>query len=429
LEAPEDEPMSESRPCRETRAYVAWSLALAAAVGLLAGCESDTPSGEPDVHDDGAVEDDGGGTDADADGDDGADLDVDADAADADAADADDADADDVPDEAADADDADVPLPCAPLATDYQPRTGLDDWPACISDDDTYHWLGTTIGSIARVTSFEAIAGLLWRRGTAPTADDFLAARTIYVETNGLDSRIQRREDLHYPAVPAADGACTDAGVPALYPDRCVGPARILPILNDAFAAGSAGTDLVANAARIEAALLWFLYLSPYKEAITCTTTPADCDSAWAYYTGGEDRAGGLGLAAYVSALDTETHDRIWDGLLAVRCWKNLDNETGTSIDLVLRDQAIAQLDRAALRGVALIVRDRFDTLAAATTTEARDAAWAFLRILGAVLDREAVARDADLAAVLRSELAGTDPLTVDVTASQAALDALFPCP
>jgi len=370
------------------------------------GCESGVPS--TDAQDDGAVEDDGGGTDADADAD---------------------SDVEDESDEATDSEEADVPPPCPPLDTDYQPRTGLDDWPACISDDDTYHWIGTTIGSIARITSFESIADLLWRRATAPTADDFLAARTIYVETNGLDSRIQRREDLHYPAVPAADGACTDAGVPDLYPDRCVGPARMLPLLNDAFAAGSTGTEPAVHAARIEAALLWFLYLSPYKESNTCTTTPADCDSAWAYYTGGEDRAGGLGLAAYVSALDGETHDRIWDGLLAVRCWKNLDNETGTSVDLDLRDQAIAQLDRAALRGVALIVRDRFDMLAAATTSATRDAAWAFLRILGGVLDREATVRDADMAIVLRNELARTDPLAVDVAGAQAALDALFPCP
>ena len=182
----------------------------------------------------------------------------------------------------------------------------------------------------------------------------FTDARVIHSDANGLDSRVQRREDLHYPEVPAADGACTDPGVPDVHPDRCAGPARILPLLNDAFAGGSAGADPLVNAARIEAALLWFLYLSPYKESYTCTTTPADCDSAWAYYTGGEDRAGGMGLAAYVAALDAETHDRIWDGLLAVRCWKNLDHETGTSTDATMRDAAREQLDRAALRGVAL---------------------------------------------------------------------------
>ncbi|MBN1771241.1 MAG: hypothetical protein JXB32_08280, partial [Deltaproteobacteria bacterium] len=248
-------------------------------------------------------------------------------------------------------------------------------------------------------------------------------------EANGLDSRVQRREDLHYPAVPAGEGTCTDAGVPELYPDRCVGPGRILPIVNDAFALGAAGTDPWVQAARLEAAFLWFLYVSAYKEPHTCTETPRDCDSAWAYYTGGEPRDGGFGMAGYVRSLDLETHDRAWDGLLTVRCWKNLDHETGVSTDLVTRDRAIAQLDRAAIRGVALIVRERLDTLAAAATDEARRAAWAFLRILGGVLDREAMVRDPAVAGVLRTELARTDPTTVDIDAARDAIDTLFPCP
>ncbi|MBI5501062.1 MAG: hypothetical protein HY907_12525 [Deltaproteobacteria bacterium] len=391
--------------------------ALVAAV-LGWGCESELPEpGDDGGADEAAVEDSA----ADADGE--ADAEGDAEG---------DADPGDDGGEGVLDGDADVPPPCAPLATDYLPResgSSTDDWPACISDDGTYHWIGTSIGTIARIASFEQIADLLWRRPTAPSAADFTDARVVYVDANGLDSRVQRREDLHYPEVPAADGACTDPGVPELYPDRCAGPARILPILNDAFAAGSTGADPLLNAARIEAALLWFLYLSPYKESYTCTTTPADCDSAWAYYTGGEDRAGGLGLSTYVPALNGETHDRIWDGLLAVRCWKNLDNETGVSTDTDLRDLARAQLDRAMLRAVALVVRDRLDAVAAAAADEARDAAWAFVQILGGVLDREATARDAAAAAVLRAELARADATAVDVPAAQAALDALFPCP
>jgi hypothetical protein len=382
---------------------------------LFAACESETPSGQPDGTDDGAVDDGEGGADAD--------VDTDADSS---------AEADAEADTEADADvedEGEVPVPCAPLATDYQPRTGTDDWPACISDDNTYHQIGASISTVARIAAFEQIADLLWRRATPPGPADFTSARVSYTETNGLDSRVQRREDLHYPAVPAADGACTDAGVPELYPDRCVGPARILPILNQAFADGPTTTEPLVAAARIEAALLWFLYLSPYKESFTCTDTPADCDSAWAYYTGGEDRSAGLGLATYVRDLDAETHDRIWDGLLAVRCWKNLDNETGVSTDLATRDRARAQLDRALIRGVALIVRDRFDDLRAATTDEQRRADWEFLKLLGGVLDREAVARDPANAEVLRVELGRSDPAVVDIDAAQEAIDLLFPCP
>lgn len=380
------------------------ALALAA---LGPGCETDPPSSRPG--------DDAG---ADAGPDHVADVGTDGEA-DAEA----DAEADVSPD---------VPPPCEPLPGDYTPRiagSSTDTWPACISDDNAYHPIEATIGTIARIASFEQIADLLWRNPDPPSPEDFLAARVLYVDTNGLDSRVQRREDLHYAAVPAAEGTCTDAGVPERYPDRCVGPGRILPIVNDAFVQGTAGTDPLVQAARLEAALLWFLYLSPYKEAHTCTETPRDCDSAWAYYTGGEPRDGGLGMAGYVRMLDLETHDRAWDGLLAVRCWKNLDHETGVSTDLVTRDRAIAQLDRAAIRGVALLVRARLDTLAAATADEPRRAAWAFAQILGGALDREAAVRDPAAAGVLRAELARTDPTTVDLDAARNALDTLFPCP
>ena len=375
------------------------------------GCEADPPSGRPG--DGGAETDVAPDVVEDAVVDSPAEVDAEADATDG-------------------GDTPDVPPPCEPLVDDYTPRTAgssTDSWPACISDDNVYHPLEATIGTSARIASFEQLADLLWRSPDTPGADDFTAARVLYVDTNGLDSRVQRREDLHYPAVPAAAGTCTDAGVPELYPERCVGPGRILPLVNDAFALGTAGTDPLVQAARLEAALLWFLYVSPYKEAHTCTETPRDCDSAWAYYTGGEPRDGGFGLAGYVRALDVETHDRVWDGLLAVRCWKNLDHETGVSTDLATRDRAIAQLDRALLHGMARIVRDRLDVLATTTADEPRRAAWAFVRILGGVLDREAVVRDPAAAAALRAELGRSDPTTAHLDAARNALDTLFPCP
>ncbi len=327
------------------------------------------------------------------------------------------------------ADDGDGPT-CEPLPGDYLPRvdgSAGDDWPPCISDDNRYHRIEETITTIARVAQFEQIAALLWS-GRVPSPDDFTEARVIYATDQGLDSRVQRREDHHYPPVPAAEGTCRDPGVPARYPDRCAGPARILPILNDAFAAGMTGSDARVNAARIEAALLWFLYLSVYKEAFTCTEMPRDCDSCWAYYTGGEARDAGLGLSRYVRRLDPATHDRVWDGALAVRCWKNLDNETGISTDATTRDRAIAQMDRALIRGVALIARERMQ-LAVALSGDERRAAWEFSRILGGVLNREAAARNPGIAEVLRSALAAAAPDEADVSAAIAAIDSLFPCP
>ncbi|HEY5999429.1 MAG TPA: hypothetical protein VI078_09055, partial [bacterium] len=202
----------------------------------------------------------------------------------------------------------------------------------------------------------------------------------------------------------------------------CVGPAQIQPLLNAAFAEGVDGAAPVRNAARIEAGLLWFLYASVFKEANSCATTAKDCDSSYAYYTGGEPRESGLGLARYTRLRSLQAHGRVWDGLLAVRCWRDLDHPAGEAEDLALRDRATAQLDRALLRAVALIVRQRAGMLPC-------DAAWQSVRILGPVLDREATLRDPANAARLRAEVGRAAPDEVDVPALVAALDALFPCP
>ncbi len=339
---------------------------------------------------------------------------------------------------------------CQPLDTDYTPRddgSAADTWPACISDDNAYHPFDTSISTVARVGAFEEIATLLFT-GAVPTSQDFIDARVQYNLTNGLASRVQRREDEHYP--PASwDEDMTGGPEPytcqqlAAFPDaaaalaanadRCVGPATLSPLIEAAFAVGQ---DDAANsvekrvaAAQIEGALLWFLYISNYKEAITCTNTPVDCDSSYAYYTGGAARDQGDGLARYVRALDPETHDRAWDGILAVRCWRDLDNPTGVAADLALRDRAVGQLDRATLRGVALIVRDNIVDLAAEPLTAARVALWELLRVLGPYLDRDASLRDAALATQLRTELAKADHTTVDGNVIVAALDLLYPCP
>lgn len=319
---------------------------------------------------------------------------------------------------------------CMPLATDYQPRVNMsagDTWPACISDDNVFHPLQMSISTVARVEAFDQIAAKLWRGGVVPSAQDFLDARVLYAQDQGLDSRVQRREDVHYPP-PAGGAKCSEAGIPDQFPDRCVGPAKLLPILNDAFAAGARGEAPLLHARRIEAALVWFLYVSALSEVSTCTTKAQDCDSAWAYYSGGTARGAPAGFAAYVSGLSDPTHQRAYDATLAVRCWRNLDNEQGTAMDLMMRDRALGQLDAATVRGVALIVRDRFTALDCGDDA-AEGAQLAFLQIVVPLLDRAARAVDPAKADVLKAQAAKSSPAEVDVAAATAALDALFPCP
>ena len=74
-----------------------------------------------------------------------------------------------------------------------------------------------------------------------PGKQEFVDSNVIYLEPEGLDSRISRREDEHYPKVMQNGETlrCRDEGVPELDANRCVGPAQIKPVILSAFDAGA----------------------------------------------------------------------------------------------------------------------------------------------------------------------------------------------
>lgn len=348
---------------------------------------------------------------------------------------------------------------CLPLPGDYTPRIAMsetDDWPPCISDVGAYARIEPTISTIARVEAFDAIfapGGILAGADRDPGATEFTDARALYDADEGLGSRVVRRSDEHAAAPTPSD--CRMGSVLAAAPDYCLGPSQLLPIVRAGFVAGQTGAEPPSrvHAARIDAALTFFLYLSPYKESLSCTSTARDCDSAWAYYTGGdESRDGGLGLARLVRSLDREAHDRIWDALLAVRCWRDLDPDPIAGAELELRDRARAQLDRALDRGLALVLIDHLRRMDAASGDERR-AHYEWLRVMLAPLpahdvpspdpgggtipiparaslaDRMIRARDAAAADRIGSEFeAATSADDVDAAEIAAELEALFPC-
>lgn len=344
---------------------------------------------------------------------------------------------------------------CKPLADDYQPRVNdsADDmWPACIADTLPYTQVDAkTPGSAARIDAYEAMAKLLWDAAAAPSPADFTAARDQYLIPEGLASRLVRREDLHYPPVPMAewdpqvdgDKQCTVPALAAKYTDRCVGPDHIQPIVDAAFAAGQKGEgDARVHAATIHAALDWFLYLSVYKEAQTCTTeNPADCDSAWAYYTGLEPMTSGKAFAREVLDASQTTHERIWDGIRAVRCWRDLNRDDMDGYPFIdtldadskkLFERGWEQLDQALHRGLAVVVRQRTQAYfqsACGEGDEYTPAAWAYLQIAGPALQREADERDATQAKVLAALWTSAAPTAQELADGVAALDAIFPCP
>lgn len=235
--------------------------------------------------------------------------------------------------------------PCPPAADDF-PGEG---WQACISDDGAWHLAGEeTPSSAARVAAYEAIAALLWRNDCIPGPEEFIEAQGIYGEDGGVGSRVSRRYDARIDKPEGADCKAEDAG--ERWADYCVGPARIEPRILTAFAKGIAGDEPSLQAGRIRSGLLWFYWVSTYKEAFTCATARKDCDSAWAYYTGGKQASEtALGLGGEVAALHPAIHQAVFDGLLAVRCWRDLDAGEQAGDD-ALHARALAQLDRALQR-------------------------------------------------------------------------------
>ncbi|MFO0759601.1 MAG: hypothetical protein U0359_24120 [Byssovorax sp.] len=312
---------------------------------------------------------------------------------------------------------------CPHAATDFDPTNAANDgWAACVSDDNMYHPFDPNVSSNLRTIAFDDIGKLLgFGTVSAPDSKAFLDAQLVYLQAEGIESRVSRREDEHYAKAAKACNMMTPEEL-AMNVDRCVGPAQIQPLINKAFEDGIAGVDPGANAARIEAALLWFFYVSAHKEPHSCAKTQGDCDSATGYYAGTQKRDEALGLAKYVKAHSPQAHDRIWDGFLAVRCWRDLDNPAGAAADLVMRDKAIAQLDKALLRGMALILRQKVEHIGC-------NPAWVGAKILGHVLDREATARDAAKAQIIRDELAKANAADVDAKKVIDAIDAVFPCP
>lgn len=317
------------------------------------------------------------------------------------------------------------PGECMPESDDYVVCSDTDGWDACVSDRGEYVRIQESVSSIARIRAFDQIAALLFDPTTDPSADDFLDARALYQEDEGLDSRVVRRYDVDVEAPAGTD--CTLEGVPATFPEYCIGPSTLQPTILDAFVRGAmdeAPTRL--QAARIEGALLRFLVVSVVKEASTCTTTARDCDSSYAYYAGGATGRGAEGLARYVEAADPYAHDRVWDGILALRCWRDLDSAE-TATNTALRDRARDQQRRALIDGVAAIVASRLRALET-TSDLAQDYHWTFLRDFAPVLVPYYAERDASGASALEAALE-TEGGPEDPGGLADAIEATFDCP
>ncbi len=320
---------------------------------------------------------------------------------------------------------------CTTSANDYTPRVASSKgtrFPICISDDNVYHPINPDVPSNSRIAAVEEMAKLLKFDGSArPTSDDFLKARVLYTQPEGLDSRVQRREDIHFAkaTVNGVPKECKDMTPEerAPFADRCAGPEKLIPLINDALAKGAVGTDVTLQAARMEAAMVWFMWLSFYKESQGCFGDPGQCDSTSAYWGGQQDvNAAPLGYGKIVRNFSDESYRRGWDAVLAIRCAYDYGTAQPSAPDLAaVKEKARDQIDRMNNHALALFVRSKIAAMPC-------DAPYESLRTLGPVLDVVARAIDPAKADMLKAEFQ-KPAAQFNRDGVLAALDELFGCP
>jgi hypothetical protein len=383
--------------------------------------------------------------------------------------------------DASDAQDV-VPAPtCMPAATDFMPRTMRSSWSApwsactAVTDPNRYPYFSMSAAASVRVQRMGALEapGGFFDPTRDPSPSEFVAvmadagantsAEFLFRDT-GIATRYQRRADEHH-AVPAGlvldttyQDFCGTAANAMANMDYCVGPISLNPVLNASLAAGMANAQPTrVHAARIQAAYQWWLFTSVHKESLTCAVASNDCDSTAGYYAGtaGRDDATQYGLSRALLALGDSgraAHDRIWDGLLAVRCWRDLDGgradggAIAPATNEMLREQARTQLDRALTRGMMMIVQARLRAFAGTEgdpmRADERRAHGAWIGVVGPLFangierwsrgwwaSQRASAPMGVVSRVIAELRAGELITTAQAGRAAADLEALFPCP
>jgi hypothetical protein len=369
--------------------------------------------------------------------------------------------------------DADVPpsdVPSAPVcmpgATEFQPRSmaaRVAPWNMCpmgVPNADTWVAFAMDINAANRVQTIDVLdrPGALFDPTRDPAPMEFINADMIF-QSNGVAARFQRRPDEHYgpaPGIPldaAYQDFCRNAANAMANRDYCAGPNFLNPVYVAGITAGMSGMPAPSriHAARIQAAYYWWAYLSIYKESLTCAPVVADCDASFGYFSGGAARNAmtqyGLGRALLaLGDPGRAAFDRIWDGLLAVRCWRDQDGgravPPANATNAMLREQARNQLETAITRGMALLIQARLRAFAStegnAMRAAERQAHAAWLGVIGPLLARaievwvparypnsNAMVRARAMAALARGEMISS----AEAGRTASDLEAIFPCP
>lgn len=297
---------------------------------------------------------------------------------------------------------------------------------------------------IAQMDALERIRTVL--ENASVSKQRFIEAENEYKEPNGIQTALARVADYHDTQYPLGKAdTCLIKPITNECASVCVGTTQIEPIIQEAFAQAKSGNNLYVQAARLDAALLWFNYVSIYASMYLGRENPQGIDSARAYYAGGQTPSGaGIGISKYFKQLKPltlsqgqTTDEKVWDGLRALRCWREklgdstpvvnpIDDSENDTRWKAARDQT----DRALLAGIAAIVQMRLTNLINEKEAEVKSAHWAFVQTLGRFLLRAAenAAPDTDGATLLENELMKTDAAQVNASEILTAFQNEFPC-
>ena len=145
--------------------------------------------------------------------------------------------------------------------------------------------------------------------------------------------------------------------------------------------------------------------------------------------------------ARQMAAIAGVAHERIWDGLLAARCWRDLAKDDMGAYPLLemttpelqdLFEVGWEQVDQALHRGYAVVIRDQAESFLQSLCGDGdayQPAAWAYLQLSLGALVREASERDAAKGKIIADVAASASPTAQDIADAIGAIDALFPCP
>jgi hypothetical protein len=258
-----------------------------------------------------------------------------------------------------------------------------------------------------------------------PEVQDLFAAK------GGVGEWLRAVQDPSADEIPmGTPTSCLDEKIAAQYPARCVGSSVLVPEIQKNLSAVF-GAPILDEASALSGYLLCAGYLAIRFEAWACSQgLGSACDGSWAFYNVASPRRTWAGFAGFTTEFPggQTTDDRIFDGLLALQCWRDVDRAVPPARSDLL-GAAMRQLDFGLQHALAANVHIDLTASACQNSQSEGLPLSTALNAMAMCLVPAAKERDAALGRQLEQMLSAASTSGVDPVALGNLLDALFPCP